>query len=70
MLQYELDLRAGSTWDNYPTDPAFAGLPCQLTESGCFLVGPQHYTIRDGKNALLILYTLRGKGKLTYGGKT
>lgn len=70
MLQYELDLRTGSTWDNYPTDPAFAGLPCLLTESGCFLVGPHHYTTRDGKNALLILYTLRGKGKLSYEGKT
>lgn len=70
MLQYELDLQSGSTWDNYPSDPAFAGLPCLLTESGCFHVGPAHYTTRDGKNALLILYTLRGKGKLTYGGKT
>lgn len=70
MLQYELDLRAGSTWDNYPTDSAFAGLPCLLTESGCFLVGPNHFTTRDSKNSLLILYTLRGKGKLSYEGKT
>ena len=70
MLQYELALKDGSTWNNYPTDPAFDGLPCLLTESGCFLVGPDHYTTRDGKNALLILYTLRGKGRLTYGGKT
>ncbi|MBQ8381817.1 MAG: helix-turn-helix transcriptional regulator [Clostridia bacterium] len=70
MLQYELDLQTGSTWDNYPSDPAFAGLPCLLTESGCFHVGPRHFTTRDSKNALLILYTLRGKGKLTYSGKT
>ena len=70
MLQYELDLQNGSTWDNYPSDPAFAGLPCLLTESGCFLVGPNHFTTRDSKNSLLILYTLRGKGKLSYGGKT
>ncbi len=70
MLQYELDLQTGSTWDNYPSDPAFAGLPCLLTESGCFLVGPRHYTTRDGKNALLILYTVSGRGKLTYEGKT
>ncbi|MBQ8289225.1 MAG: AraC family transcriptional regulator [Clostridia bacterium] len=70
MLQYELDLQTGSTWDNYPSDPAFDGLPCLLTESGCFLVGPNHYTTRDSKNALLILYTLQGKGKLSYGGKT
>lgn len=70
MLQYELDLQTGSTWDNYPNDPAFAGLPCLLTESGCFHTGSRHYTTRDNKNALLILYTLRGKGKLTYGGET
>ncbi len=70
MLQYELNLQAGSSWDTYPADPAFAGLPCLLTESGCFHVGPAHYTTRDSKNALLILYTLRGKGKLTYGGST
>ncbi len=69
MLQYELDLRPGSTWDNYPTDPAFSGLPCLLTESGCFHVGPLHYTTRDNKPSLLILYTLQGEGKLTYGGE-
>lgn len=70
MLQYELALRSGSTWDNYPNDPAFNGLPCLLSESGCFHVGPSHYTTRDGKNSMLILYTLRGKGRLTYNGNT
>lgn len=70
MLQYELNLQNGSTWDSYPVDPAFDGLPCLLTESGCFHTGAHHFTTRENKNALLILYTLRGKGKLTYRNST
>lgn len=41
-----------------------------VQEAGDFLTSPPYFTERENLNSFLLIYTLKGKGKLSYRGKT
>ncbi len=68
MLEYQLDLKQGSTWNIYPVNTAAEGLPCSVSESGCFLTGREHFTVRSEKPCYQLIYTICGAGRIDYQG--
>lgn len=64
MLRYHLDISEKSYMRDYATDRSESSFRLQMTESGYFEAGPDYFTARDGKDAMLLLYTVSGCGQL------
>lgn len=70
MLDYCLDLSEKSYMRVYTAHQTDAPFPFCLWENGYFEAGPDYFTRRDGKPAVLYLYTLSGEGSISWRGQT
>lgn len=68
MLEYNLDLINGSYSQIITPDQSAKTFPFYITEYGHFKAGKKYYTIRDGKNAALLLHTISGTGDIEWHG--
>ena len=70
MLEYKLDLSSDSRSRVYTPDITARAFPFYATELGYFEAGPEYFTRRDGKDAALLIYTVSGRGEMTWKDQT
>ncbi len=69
MLSYFLDVSPASYWTNCPAGPFTKSFPYQASEYGYFEAGAGYYTVRDEKDAALLIYTVSGMGEIEWKGR-
>jgi len=63
---YIMDIDESSIWLIAHLEAICRQVPFQIHEAGHFLAGPQYYTVREGKEDYLLIYTCSGRGNLEY----
>lgn len=70
ILSYCLDVSKASHWHICPSGSFSGNFPYQALEYGCFEAGSRYFTIRDDRNAALLIYTLSGEGEMEWQGQS